>query len=90
MEYLKGENRFYVLDGDKEIGQITYSLDGEDTWVIDHTGVNPDYRGLGIAETLVKLVVDQAISEDIKIVPLCSYAAKLFSRKPEYQKIEKK
>ncbi|NLC97257.1 MAG: N-acetyltransferase [Erysipelotrichaceae bacterium] len=90
MEYIKGENRYYVVDGDKEIAEITYSTDGENILIIDHTAVDSNYRGQKIAETLVKLVVDQAIVEGKEIVPLCPYAAKVFSRKVEYQKIQKK
>lgn len=90
MKYVKGNNRYYAIDRDQKIGEVTYSVAGEKILIIDHTEVNLTYRGQGIAETLIKLVVDQAIVEEKLIVPLCPYAAREFSRKPDYEKIRKK
>lgn len=89
MEYLKGENRYYVMDGEKEIGEVTYSVTGEGILILDHTYVDDAYRGQGIAQVLVKLVVDLAISENKKVMPLCPYAKREFMKNPEYQKIQK-
>ncbi len=53
-----------------------------------HTSVSDDYRGQGIAEALIKLVVKQAIEENKKIIPLC-LLLNVFDLNPEYQKIRK-
>lgn len=88
MKYFKGNNRYYALDGGQEIAEVTYSVAGEKILIIDHTEVDNNYRGKGIAQALVKLVVDQAIREEKKIVPLCPFAAKEFHENPDYKKIK--
>lgn len=90
MEYIKGENRYYALVNDIEAGEVTYTTEEDGVLVIDHTGVKDDYRGQGIAQKLVKLVVDQALEENKKVIPLCPFAAHEFVRNPEYQKVQKK
>lgn len=90
MEFKKGENRYYVLDGDKEVGQVTYSVAEDTILIIDHTEVGRAYGGQGIAGKLVKLVVDKAIAENKLIIPLCPFAAREFANNPEYQKIQKR
>lgn len=57
----------FVDDEGNQIGQITFQQLGEDTLVLDHTGVNPDYRGQGIAQKLMALAVDKARREGKKL-----------------------
>lgn len=83
------DNRFVAYDNDKEAGEITFIKSGRYTLIIEHTGVSEEYEGMGIAKVLVKKVVDYAIENDKKIIPLCPYARKEFDRTPEYQKIER-
>lgn len=90
MEFKKGENRYFVLDGDKEVGQVTYSVADDTILIIDHTEVSREYGGQGIASKLVKFVVDKAIAENKLIIPLCPFAAREFANNPEYQKIQKR
>ncbi|QIK57611.1 N-acetyltransferase [Erysipelothrix sp. HDW6A] len=91
MKILAGEKRFYVLnDNGDEIGEVTYQQAGENILIIDHTYVNPDYRGQGIAEDLVKHVVDLAREINKVIMPLCPFAAQEFKRKAEYSDVLKK
>lgn len=52
--------------------------------IIDHTFVDPAYRGQGLAEKLVAKGVEKARKEQKKIIPLCPFAKKEFERKPEY------
>lgn len=80
------QHRAAAYDGDKEIGECTYS-DGEKIWIIDHTFTGPTYRGQGIAAELVSAVVEAAWEKGRKIMPLCPYAAKEFARKPAYHDI---
>jgi uncharacterized protein len=89
MEYLEGENRFYVpgAQGEEDIAEMTFQRQGDDLAIIDHTYVNINYRGQGIADRLFDLVVDKMRKEGRKIVPLCSFAEKQFARKPACQDI---
>lgn len=88
MEIKKGENRFYLVDEQKrEAGEITWHLFEDHVWVIDRTYVSSDFRGQGIAGILLDTLADYARKEDIKLIPMCSYAEKQFKIKTEYQDI---
>ncbi|MEG2708939.1 MAG: N-acetyltransferase, partial [Vagococcus sp.] len=61
MKYVEEANRFVVYDDQMtEIGEMTWSNAGESMIIIDHTFVEDDQRGQGIAEQLVALGVDYA------------------------------
>ena len=55
--------------------------------IIDHTFVDPAYRGQGLAEKLVEKGVEKARAEKKTIIPLCPFAKKEFERKPEYSDV---
>lgn len=46
-----------------------------DQLVIRHVEAAPILRGTGAADRLMREIVDQARSDNMKIVPLCGYAA---------------
>lgn len=84
-------NRFVLLnDEEQEIGEMTWSNAGDHIMIIDHTYVDPTYRGQYLAEKLVAKGVEKARLEGKKIMPLCPFAKKEFDRKPEYQDVLKK
>lgn len=88
MEIKEEKNRFVLLNDEaKEIGEMTWSDAGPDIMIIDHTFVEPEYRGQKLAEKLVLNGVELARREGKKIIPLCPYAKKEFERKPEYQDV---
>lgn len=85
MEIKEESNRFVLLnDENKEIGEMTWSDAGTEMMIIDHTFVDPAYRGQKLAEKLVYNGVEKARREGKKIIPLCSFAKKEFDSKPEY------
>ena len=45
----EAERQAAAYDGDKQIGECQYRVDGVGKWVIVHTGVRPEYNGRGIA-----------------------------------------
>lgn len=91
MEIKEEKNRFVLLNDEaKEIGEMTWSDAGSDIMIIDHTFVEPEYRGQKLAEKLVLNGVELARREGKKIIPLCPYAKKEFERKPEYQDVLRK
>lgn len=91
MEIKEEKNRFALLNDEaKEIGEMTWSDAGPDIMIIDHTFVEPEYRGQKLAEKLVLNGVELARREGKKIIPLCPYAKKEFERKPEYQDVLRK
>ncbi|WP_338045977.1 GNAT family N-acetyltransferase [Paenibacillus sacheonensis] len=81
----------YILKGvGGQIGEITYRLVDVDTWILDHTYVDPQYRGGNLAKQLLNLVVDDAREKGRKIIPACAYALAQFKRNPEYADVWEK
>ena len=72
-----------AYDGEKRIGVAEIEDEGG-RWVITHTEVDPAYGGQGIARRLIEEVIAAARRDGAKIVPLCSYAAKMMRRTDEY------
>ncbi|GAA5112156.1 GNAT family N-acetyltransferase [Orbus sasakiae] len=90
MQFLEGESRFYVPnpDGGEDIAEMTYTRIGNDKASIDHTYVNINYRGQGIADRLFELVIEKMQQEKRKIIPVCSYAVAKFERRAELQALK--
>jgi uncharacterized protein len=88
--YTEEDGRFVAKDSDGlEVGEVTYTRDGDKFLVINHTGVDPANRGKGVAEELVRQVVEKAKKEGLKVEPVCSFAQKEFERKDEYKEVLK-
>lgn len=83
-------NRFTVFDGREEIGEISFVKTGEHLLIIDHTYVDSKWKGHSIGNELVQKVVDYAIANDRKIIPLCPFAKKVFERTPAYSAVYSK
>lgn len=75
--------RSAAYDEDKNIGESTYS-ESKGLWIIDHTFVEEEYGGQGIAGKLVAELVERARENQIKIIPLCPFAEREFRQRPEY------
>ena len=88
MEIKEEKNRLALFnDEQQEIGEMTWSDARPDIMIIDHTFVDPAYRGQKLAEKLVYTGVELARRDGKKIIPLCPYAKKEFEKKPEYQDV---
>jgi predicted GNAT family acetyltransferase len=51
--------------------------------VLRHTEVPPELQGHGIAGRLVQAAIDDAVHDDLVVVPLCPYARDWIERHPE-------
>lgn len=91
MEIKEEKNRFALYnDEGAEIGEMTWSNAGDELIIIDHTYVDPAYRGQSYAEKLVKAGVEKARRDNLKIIPLCPFAKKEFNKKAEYGDVLRK
>ena len=81
LQYKESAHRFYVLSGEsgEEIAKMTFTRISENKATIDHTFVQPSYQGQGIADSLLKRVVDKLKQEGREIIPICSFAIKRLS-----------
>ncbi|THE12580.1 N-acetyltransferase [Enterococcus hirae] len=88
MEIKEEKNRMVLLDEQQnEIGEMTWADAGPDLMIIDHTFVDPAFRGQKLAEKLVLSGVELARQRKKKIIPLCPYAKKEFEQKTEYEDV---
>lgn len=76
IRFIKKENRAVAYDGKIEIGECVFK-ELEDTWNIIHTGVNNEYRGRRIAQTLVTCVIENSKKYNKNLIAKCSYAKKV-------------
>lgn len=84
----------HQITHDAASGRFSIRLDGHEAelvyrrqdgrMLIDHTGVPEAIGGRGVAGALVKAALDHAGSANLRVVPLCSYAAAYLQRHPEY------
>ena len=54
MEIKEENKRFALYDGEKEVGEITWQETPDEVLEVDHTFVNPDYRGQQLAQNYSK------------------------------------
>ena len=57
---------------------------GPSKMVIEHTEVDEAYEGKGLGRQLVKAGVNYSREHEIKILPLCPYAKRLFDIMPDF------
>lgn len=77
IEFHRDSNRAVAMIGDEQVGECTFNDSGS-VWTIDHTFVEPQYGGQGIARRLVDSIVDDAVKAGAKLAATCSYACKVF------------
>ena len=81
------EGVFAIEHEGRRVADLSYHRSGPDL-VVTHTWVDPSRRGQGDAKRLVDALVAFARAEKSKIVPLCSYVAKV-TRGSEFNDVRK-
>lgn len=70
---------YYTLEG-KRLAEMTYSIAGTALIIIDHTEVDETLKGQGVGRQLLKVIVEKARKESLKILPLCPFAKSVFDK----------
>jgi len=83
----ESDGGFYAMENDTAVGEMTYSWAGPDKIIIDHTHVVPGYTDSGIGKKMVMKAVDYARDNNIKIVPLCTFANSVFKKNPDIRDV---
>ncbi|WP_373524397.1 GNAT family N-acetyltransferase [Aquiflexum sp.] len=76
-------------ENEKRDGMMTYSIAGDALIIIDHTEVDPAYYGKGVGKQMLYKIVDMAREKNIKILPLCPFAASMFKKLDEIKDVLK-
>jgi predicted GNAT family acetyltransferase len=75
---------FFIEDNDQQIGFMNYTFSGPHKMIIIHTEVDEAYEGKGVGMKLVKAGVEYAREHQMKILPLCPFAKKIFDITPAF------
>lgn len=78
----EAKNRF-ELKVDQHLAVCEYKL-VKDRIIFTHTEVPPALEGKGIGSLLAKTALEYAVSNNLKIMPLCPYIAGYIKRHPAY------
>jgi uncharacterized protein len=80
---------FYIENKGELIAEMTYTWLDQNLISIDHTEVNEVLEGNGVGKNMVKFAVEFARKQQIKILPLCSFAKHVFETMPDYNDVLK-
>ncbi|MES2238735.1 MAG: GNAT family N-acetyltransferase [Bacteroidota bacterium] len=87
LEFNEKKGHFYVKVDDKIEAKMTFVFAGPHKIIIDHTEVNPGNNGKNFGKKMVEKAVLFAREKDMKIIPLCPFAKKVFDKTPEYSDV---
>lgn len=85
------DNKGFAIatEENKKAGMMTYSIAGEKHIIIDHTEVNPDFKGKSVGKQMLYKIVEMAREKNIKITPLCLFANAMFQKLTDIQDVLK-
>ena len=83
------KGRFVIYDNEEFAGEMTYSWAGEEFFIIDHTLVEEKFGGKGYGKQLVMSAVNFAREKNVKILPLCTYAKRVFDTEDEIADVKR-
>lgn len=78
-----------ATENGKNAGKMTYSIASSDFIIIDHTEVEPAFKGKGVGKQLLYKIVEMARENNLKILPLCPFANALFQKTPDIKDVLK-
>lgn len=90
LKHRSEQNRYVFLMDGEEVGETGYELRG-DAMHLTHTEVDPDRRGEGIADSMVRAVFDDIRSStDLRVVAACPFVVEWLERNPDYRNLKGK
>ena len=73
-----GRGAFFLERDDARLAELTYSRAGDKLVIVDHTFVDEQLRGLGVARRLLDSTVAWARSTGTRVRATCPYALREF------------
>jgi uncharacterized protein len=89
-EIVLEEDQFTLMEDGHEVGKITFVPNDPSTLIVDYIFLEERLRGQGLAEELVKRIVDHARESGMMIVPTCPYVYAQFRRNASYHDVWKR
>lgn len=85
------DNKGFAMarEDNKRAGMMTYSIASENHIIIDHTEVDPEFKGKSVGKKMLYKIVDMAREKKIKITPLCPFANAMFKKLEDIQDVLK-
>lgn len=68
----------------KRVGELLYVTSGDTSITIDHTEVDTDLRGKGLATKLLRHAVQYARNNSLKVRATCPFALNKLEEGPEF------
>lgn len=65
------------------VGQMTFVQENDHLIRVDHTLVESEYEGQGVAGKLTRHMIDYAHQKQLRVIPECSYVQVYFERHTE-------
>lgn len=87
MQYQIEDHRIVASDGQQFVGEISFpAVQGySDRVVAERVFVHPDFRGQGVAVSLVKRFIDYVTDQGWTVKLMCPFVTQQFKQHPEYQ-----
>jgi uncharacterized protein len=76
-----------VLRNGARLAEMTYTVAGSRV-IIDHTRVDDALRGTGTGAKLVQAAVEWARTQNVRLLPLCPFAASVFDKHADYADVD--
>lgn len=89
IEELNSKGSAIARENEKRAGTMTYSIAGKELIIIDHTDLEPEYSGKGVGIKMLYKIVEMARNKNIKIIPLCPFAASVFKKREDIRDVLK-
>lgn len=79
-----GNGVFLIRNEDgKRVAEMTYVMTGDSAFTIDHTEVDEELRGKGVAKSLLAEAVKYAREKNLKIRAMCPFAHQQLQSDPK-------
>ncbi|MFT3923834.1 MAG: GNAT family N-acetyltransferase [Myxococcales bacterium] len=82
-----GRGAFFVERQGIRLAEMTYSRTGEHLIIVDHTQVDEQLRGLGVARLLLDTLVAWARQTKTRVAATCPYAKAQFEKDGSIQDV---
>ena len=85
------DNKGFAMarEENKRAGMMTYSIAGTNHIIIDHTEVEPEFKGKSVGKQMLYKIVEMAKEKNIKITPICPFANSMFKKLTDIQDVLK-